>query len=83
MIQQIRGVQKSCQTRIIGLDLIRSFAILFVISGHFLMNTRFNSTIFGDISLFIQAIFKAFYGIGVPLFLLLTGYLNANKTVSK
>lgn len=36
MIQQIRGGQKSCQTRIIGLDLIRSFAILFVIAGHFL-----------------------------------------------
>ncbi len=83
MIQQIRVGQKSCQSRIIGLDLIRSFAILFVISGHFLMNTRFNSTVFGDVSLFIQAIFKAFFQIGVPLFLLLTGYLNTNKTVSK
>ena len=82
MIQQIRG-QKSCQTRIIGLDLIRSFAILFVISGHFWLNTPFKNTIFEGTALFIQSIFRMFFGIGVPLFLLLTGYLNTNKTVSK
>lgn len=35
-----------CQTRNVGLDIIRSFAILFVIAGHFLMNTSFNSSIF-------------------------------------
>lgn len=83
MIQQIRGGQKSCQTRIIGLDLIRSFAILFVISGHFWLNTPFKNTIFEGTALFIQSIFRMFFGIGVPLFLLLTGYLNSNKTVSK
>lgn len=34
--------------RIIGLDLVRSIAILFVISGHFFsLNTPFRSTIFG------------------------------------
>ena len=83
MIQQIRGGQKSCQTRIIGLDLIRSFAILFVISGHFWLNTPFKNTIFEGTALFIQSIFRMFFGIGVPLFLLLTGYLNTNKTISK
>lgn len=82
MIQQIRE-QKSCQTRIIGLDLIRSFAILFVITGHFWLNTPFKDTIFEGTALFIQSIFRMFFGIGVPLFLLLTGYLNTNKTVSK
>lgn len=83
MIQQIRGGQKSCQTRIIGLDLIRSFAILFVIAGHFfVLNTPFRSTTFDGISMFIQALFNPLFQTGVPLFLLLTGYLNTNKTVS-
>lgn len=40
------GEQNLCQTRNVGLDIIRSFAILFVIAGHFLMNTSFNSSIF-------------------------------------
>lgn len=84
MIQQIGGGQKSCQTRIIGLDLIRSFAILFVIAGHFfVLNTPFRSTTFDGISMFIQALFNPLFQTGVPLFLLLTGYLNTNKTVSK
>lgn len=66
-----------------GLDIIRNFAILFVISGHFLMNTSFNNSIFEGYSLFIQAIAKMFFIIGVPLFLLLTGYLNSNKSLNK
>ncbi|WP_241147744.1 acyltransferase family protein [Barnesiella sp. An55] len=83
MIQQIRE-QKTCQIRIVGLDLIRSFAILFVIAGHFfVLNTPFRSTTFGGFSMFIQALFNPLFQTGVPLFLLLTGYLNTNKTVSK
>ena len=45
-VDTIRGGQNPCQTRNVGLDIIRSFAILFVIAGHFLMNTSFNSSIF-------------------------------------
>lgn len=33
--------------------------------------------------MFLQAMFIPLFMTGVPLFLLLTGYLNANKTVSK
>ena len=77
------GGQNPCQTRNSGLDIIRSFAILFVISGHFLMNTSFNSSLFGGYSLFIQAMAKMLFIIGVPLFLLLTGYLNTNKSINK
>ena len=43
--------------RIIGLDLVRSIAILFVISGHFFsLNTPFRSTIFGGVNLTLQSI---------------------------
>ncbi|WP_252196529.1 acyltransferase family protein, partial [Bacteroides salyersiae] len=77
------GGQNLCQTRNVGLDIIRSFAILFVIAGHFLMNTSFNSSIFEGGSLFIQAVAKMLFIIGVPLFILLTGYLNTNKSINK
>ena len=78
------GGQKSCQNRIIGLDLVRSCAILFVIAGHFfVLNTPFKNTDFGGFSMFLQAMSIPLFMTGVPLFLLLTGYLNANKTVSK
>ena len=84
MQEQFRGGQKSCQNRIIGLDLVRSCAILFVIAGHFfVLNTPFKNTDFGGFSMFLQAMSIPLFMTGVPLFLLLTGYLNANKTVSK
>ena len=70
--------------RVIGLDLIRSLAIFFVIAGHFFsLNTEFKTTEFSGISMFIQLIFFIIFISGVPLFILLTGYLNRNKTVSK
>lgn len=65
--------------RLSGLDLIRSCAILFVIAGHFSMNTGFQNAIFEGPSMFIQGTMKFFFGMGVPLFLLLTGYLNSGK----
>ena len=83
MQEQFRGGQKSCQNRIIGLDLVRSCAILFVIAGHFfVLNTPFKNTDFGGFSMFLQAMSIPLFMTGVPLFLLLTGYLNINKTVS-
>lgn len=46
------------------------------------MNTGFPSTTFEGASMFIQGTMKFFFGIGVPLFLLLTGYLNSGKQIS-
>lgn len=65
--------------RLSGLDLIRSCAILFVIAGHFFMNTGFQKAIFEGPSMFIQGTAKFFFGMGVPLFLLLTGFLTPKK----
>lgn len=76
--------QKACQTRILGLDIIRSLAILFVIAGHFfVLHTPFRSTNFGGFSLFVQAGVIPLFQTGVPLFIMLTGYLNINKVSSK
>lgn len=70
--------------RIAGLDIIRSCAIFFVIAGHFfVLHTSFMTVGLESASIFIQAFFLQLFYSSVPLFLLLTGYLNANKTPDK
>ena len=70
--------------RICGLDLIRVLAIFFVIGLHFFdWNTPYRSTVFSGMSLFIQGTLNAIFLVAVPLFLMLTGYLNINKTPTK
>ena len=69
--------------RNIGLDIIRCIAILFVISCHFfLLNTSLREVPFHGISLFIQATVLSLCLTAVPLFVILTGYLNINKQCS-
>ena len=78
------GEQNLCQTRNVGLDFIRSCAILFVIAGHFFsLHTAFKTSTFEGTSLFIQATISFLFYTGVSLFLLLTGYLNTNKSINK
>lgn len=47
------------------------------------MYSGFMEADFGGVSMFLQAIVRQVMCIGVPLFLMLTGYLNANKTLSR
>lgn len=69
------------QQRLIGLDFIRSFAIFSVIAGHFfVLNTPFRDTVFDGSTMFLQGfVYLLFSATGVPLFIMMTGYLNANK----
>ena len=85
MLQTFTGGGKNrAKERIIGLDFIRSAAILFVIAGHFFtLHTAFRTTVFEGLSMFVQATVCPLLMTGVPLFIMLTGYLNANKTISK
>ena len=71
--------------RLIGPDIIRTFAILCVISGHFFtVNTPYNQTPFEGVSMYIQGFLKAVVStIGVPFFIMLTGFLNCKKTLTK
>lgn len=64
-----------------GLDVVRSFAIFSVIGVHFFsLNTEFTSSPVAGISMIIQSLGYSIFHCGVPLFLLLTGFLNVNKT---
>lgn len=78
-----RGGYLDTSRRIAGLDIVRTVAILFVIAGHFFLHTPFNSTPFGGASMFLQGMGQTLFMVNVPLFLILTGYLNINKAMSR
>lgn len=69
--------------RLFGLDLIRTFAILFVLGVHFFLNTDFYNVPCAGISMLFQAFLRWIFIICVPLFLLLTGYLQAKKELER
>lgn len=70
-------------SRSVGLDLIRCLAILFVIGAHFFIHTDFNKSIFNSPSMFVQGMISTLILTNVPLFLMLTGFLNINKKISR
>ena len=79
-----KELKGSPSQRIYGLDLIRVCAIFFVIAGHFFsLNTPFKNVPFTGFSMFIQGMMNSVFMVGVPLFIMLTGYLNINKTPTK
>ena len=69
--------------RIFGLDLIKVFAILCVIFVHFFYNTQYYSSYSNNINLKIQDILRNFFMICVPIFLILSGYLNNQKNYNR
>ncbi|WP_423799695.1 acyltransferase [Neobacillus sp. SAB-20_R2A] len=69
--------------RKIGLDLVRVFATLFVLSVHFFANTYFYSTPVDGKNMYLQVFLRMFFLICVPLFMILTGYLQLNKDPNK
>lgn len=71
--------------RLIGLDILRAIAIVSVVAGHFFsINTPFNDTPVESASMVFQGFLKAlFSNLGVPMFLILSGYLCSHKTLSK
>lgn len=79
-LEQSLGGDTGRKARVAGLDILRAVAIVCVIGGHYFINTDFNSTPFDSPMLFLLGMLQTFTLIGVPLFLMLTGYLNINKT---
>lgn len=66
-----------------GLDVVRCTAILFVIAGHFFLNTHAQGIVYNSFWIFPQGMLRTLFMTNVPLFLILTGYLNINKTVNR
>lgn len=72
---------KQITNRLAGLDVIRCVAIFSVITGHFfVLNTPFRKAIFDASEMFGQGlVYLLFCSTGVPLFIMMTGYLNTCK----
>lgn len=66
-----------------ALDFIRIFAFFSVVSVHFFLNAGFYEAPMLGLRLYCANAARAFFMICVPLFLLLTGYLNGGKKPEK
>jgi len=67
----------------INLDLIRSFAVFFVLSVHFFMHSGFYDEIIAGPKMYFSTTIRTSFATCVPLFLLLSGYLMNQKSISK
>ncbi|MCX4268718.1 MAG: acyltransferase family protein [Lachnospiraceae bacterium] len=65
--------------RYIGIDIIKTIAIFFVISVHFFLNTNFYTTSLAGEVMYLQLTARWLFFTCVPLFLLSTGYLQKEK----
>ena len=69
--------------RHIGIDIVKTIAILSVVGVHFFLNTRFYRVDLNNTNLFIQTVIQQIFLICIPLFIMSTGYLNNNTKINK
>lgn len=68
---------------ILGLDLVRVVAVILVLTVHFFLHTKYYDSPLTGINMNIQSVIKNFCLSCVPLFILLTGFLNNKKEYNK
>ncbi|MBQ6153224.1 MAG: acyltransferase family protein [Ruminococcus sp.] len=71
------------KSRMIAPDILRLFACFSVISIHFFLNSKFYDAPIDSFNMYVMLIARLFFSTCVPLFMILTGYLMCNKTLSK
>lgn len=69
--------------RLTGLDLIKTLAVIFVISIHTIGNLHVLAMDMQGIRAFIIIVYRYFVMSCVPLFLMITGFLQGGKTANK
>lgn len=79
MIKYLMG---GLMKRIFGLDLIRTLAVYMVLSVHFFLNNGFYEINVSGLNMFIQIFLRWTFYTGVPLFIIITGYLKKEKTLN-
>lgn len=67
--------------RVIGIDIVRSIAVIFVISVHFFLGCQYYNMPLVGKSMFVMTWMRWLFLCCVPLFMMLTGFLKKNKTV--
>lgn len=76
-------IGKGAKLRNINIDLVKSLAVCCVIWVHFFLNTGFYDASLHGWSGFSAVILRTTFMVCVPLFLIATGFLMKNKTLSK
>lgn len=66
-----------------ALDIIRIVAAFAVLSVHFFLHNGFYYETVQGIPMYIMTLMRTLFSVCVPLFMILTGYLMCNKTLSK
>ena len=69
--------------RDIGIDIVKTIAILSVVGVHFFLNTRFYRVDLNNTNLFLQTAIQQICLTCIPLFVMSTGYLNNNTKINK
>lgn len=69
--------------RDVSLDLIRCVAFFCVVSVHFMLNNGYYQAPMVGKEMFIMSVMRAMFSVCVPLFIVLTGYLQCHKSVEK
>lgn len=75
-------VDNSLDSRDVSADIIRIIAVFTVVSVHFFLNNDFYRETVQGSDMLIMCFMRTLFGVCVPLFLLLTGYLMNKKTLS-
>ncbi len=71
------------QKRNPSMDILRIVAAFSVLSVHFFLHNGFYSQIVEGTPMFVAVLMRTLFGVCVPLFMILTGYLMCQKTLSK
>ncbi|MBQ1252644.1 MAG: acyltransferase family protein, partial [Firmicutes bacterium] len=71
------------EKRNVNLDFIRCIAVFSVISVHFFLYGGYYSEPLNNGVMYFATLARTMFIIGVPLFMMLTGYLKNKKTLSK
>ncbi len=66
-----------------SLDVLRILAFFLVVSVHFVSLSKYNEMATGGLMMLLMSMIRSVTVCCVPLFIMLTGYLQTNKTLSK
>jgi len=66
-----------------GIDIVKTVAVLFVVGIHFYLATGYYSSPIGSMKMYVMTVGRWLFITGVPLFMIITGYLKKEKLPSK
>ena len=66
-----------------GIDLVKMVAVISVVCVHFYLSCGYYSEPLVSMKMYAMTYFRWLFLVSIPLFMMITGYLKGNKTISK